>query len=46
MSEFMFLAAAVEANAGDGDAVAMEGFTHLIPRGRSPMWSTRKRGRA
>jgi acyl CoA:acetate/3-ketoacid CoA transferase alpha subunit len=46
MSEFMFLAAAVETNAGDGDAVAMEGFSHLIPRGGSPIRSTRKRGRA
>jgi glutaconate CoA-transferase subunit A len=27
----MSLAAAVEANVRDGDAVAMEGFTHLIP---------------
>src|SRR5258706_16452644 len=31
MSQFMTLAAAVEANLRDGDAVAMEGFTHLIP---------------
>jgi len=31
MSQFMSLAAAVEANLRDGDAVAMEGFTHLIP---------------
>ncbi len=31
MSEFMTLAAAVEANVRDGDTVAMEGFTHLIP---------------
>src|SRR5260221_13694135 len=31
MSEFMSLAAAVEANVRDGDTVAMEGFTHLIP---------------
>ncbi len=31
MSEFMSLAAAVEANVRDGDVVAMEGFTHLIP---------------
>src|SRR6202040_383564 len=31
MSEFMSLAAAVSANVRDGDAVAMEGFTHLIP---------------
>jgi glutaconate CoA-transferase, subunit A len=31
MSEFMSLAAAVEANVCDGDTVAMEGFTHLIP---------------
>src|SRR5712671_1986921 len=31
MSQFMSLAAAVEANVRDGDAVAMEGFTHLIP---------------
>jgi len=27
----MSLAAAVEAHVRDGDAVAMEGFTHLIP---------------
>src|SRR6266849_5161873 len=31
MSEFMSLAAAIEANVRDGDTVAMEGFTHLIP---------------
>src|SRR5271169_4760210 len=31
MSEFKSLAAAVEANVRDGDTVAMEGFTHLIP---------------
>src|SRR5215470_6240603 len=31
MSEFMSLAAAVAANVRDGDVVAMEGFTHLIP---------------
>ena len=31
MSEFMSLAEAVEAIVGDGDTVAMEGFTHLIP---------------
>jgi glutaconate CoA-transferase subunit A len=31
MSQFMSLAAAVAANVRDGDAVAMEGFTHLIP---------------
>src|SRR6266481_6317078 len=31
MSQFMSLAAAVEANIRDGDTVAMEGFTHLIP---------------
>jgi len=31
MSQFMSLAAAVEAHIRDGDAVAMEGFTHLIP---------------
>src|SRR5260370_29126139 len=31
MSQFMSLADAVEANVRDGDAVAMEGFTHLIP---------------
>src|SRR5437762_10922229 len=31
MSQFMSLAAAVEANVCDGDTVAMEGFTHLIP---------------
>src|SRR5271165_7683104 len=31
MSRFLTLAAAVEANIRDGDVVAMEGFTHLIP---------------
>jgi len=31
MPEFLSLAAAVEANIRDGDAVALEGFTHLIP---------------
>ena len=31
MSRVMSLAEAVEANVRDGDAVAMEGFTHLIP---------------
>jgi glutaconate CoA-transferase subunit A len=31
MAEFLDLAAAVEANVRDGDTVAMEGFTHLIP---------------
>jgi glutaconate CoA-transferase, subunit A len=31
MAEFMPLAAAIEANLHDGDSVAMEGFTHLIP---------------
>src|SRR5579884_2921432 len=31
MSRFMSLAEAVEANVRDGDTVAMEGFTHLIP---------------
>src|ERR1700693_6354007 len=31
MAQFMSLAAAVEANIRDGDTVAMEGFTHLIP---------------
>jgi glutaconate CoA-transferase, subunit A len=31
MSEFMSLAEAVEANVRDGDTLAMEGFTHLIP---------------
>src|SRR6266446_9209645 len=31
MSQFLSLAAAVEANIRDGDTVAMEGFTHLIP---------------
>ena len=31
MSQFMSLAAAVQANVRDGDTVAMEGFTHLIP---------------
>ena len=31
MAEFLDLAAAVEANVRDGDSVAFEGFTHLIP---------------
>jgi glutaconate CoA-transferase subunit A len=31
MAEFLSLADAIEANVKDGDAVAMEGFTHLIP---------------
>src|SRR6201988_4277958 len=31
MPQFMSLAEAVEANIRDGDAIAMEGFTHLIP---------------
>ena len=31
MAEFLDLRAAVEANVRDGDTVAMEGFTHLIP---------------
>src|SRR6266403_2521939 len=31
MAQFMSLAAAVEANIRDGDTVALEGFTHLIP---------------
>jgi glutaconate CoA-transferase subunit A len=31
MSQFLSLAAAVEATVRDGDMVAMEGFTHLIP---------------
>jgi len=31
MAEFLSLAEAVEANLKDGDSVAMEGFTHLIP---------------
>src|SRR6201984_847784 len=31
MSQFMSLAAAVEANVRDGDTVAREGFPHLIP---------------
>ena len=31
MSRLLSLAEAVEANVHDGDAVAMEGFTHLIP---------------
>ena len=31
MSEFMTLRQAVEQNVRDGDTVAMEGFTHLIP---------------
>jgi len=31
MAEFLTLSEAVEANLRDGDSVAMEGFTHLIP---------------
>src|SRR5215471_1252646 len=31
MSQFVSLAAAIEATLRDGDTVAMEGFTHLIP---------------
>ena len=31
MAEFLKLSEAIEANVKDGDAVAMEGFTHLIP---------------
>ena len=31
MAAFLSLAEAIEANVRDGDAVAMEGFTHLIP---------------
>ena len=31
MAEFMTLADAVAANVGDGDIIALEGFTHLIP---------------
>ncbi len=31
MASFMSLSEAVEANLRDGDSVAMEGFTHLIP---------------
>jgi glutaconate CoA-transferase subunit A len=31
MAQFLALAAAVEENLRDGDVVAMEGFTHLIP---------------
>lgn len=31
MVAFLSLAEAVEANIRDGDKVAMEGFTHLIP---------------
>src|SRR6202163_773692 len=31
MSRFLSLAEAVESVVRDGDAVAMEGFTHLIP---------------
>src|ERR1700677_2182351 len=31
MSQFMSLAAAVAEHVRDGDTVAMEGFTHLIP---------------
>ncbi|HEY8268440.1 MAG TPA: CoA transferase subunit A [Xanthobacteraceae bacterium] len=31
MAKFLSLAEAVEANVKDGDTIAMEGFTHLIP---------------
>jgi glutaconate CoA-transferase subunit A len=31
MAEFLSLSDAIESNVKDGDAVAMEGFTHLIP---------------
>ena len=31
MAEFLSLADAVAAHVRDGDTVAMEGFTHLIP---------------
>ena len=31
MAEFMSLRDAIAANLKDGDSVAMEGFTHLIP---------------
>ncbi|MBY0360703.1 MAG: CoA transferase subunit A, partial [Phreatobacter sp.] len=31
MAEFMSLRDAIAANLRDGDSVAMEGFTHLIP---------------
>lgn len=31
MSRFLSLAEAVESTIRDGDTVAMEGFTHLIP---------------
>src|ERR1700751_2681376 len=31
MSQFLSLATAIEANVRDGDTIAMEGFTHLIP---------------
>ena len=31
MSQFLSLAEAMEDNIRDGDSVAMEGFTHLIP---------------
>jgi glutaconate CoA-transferase subunit A len=31
MAQFLKLSEAIEANVKDGDAVAMEGFTHLIP---------------
>ena len=31
MSQFLSLAEAVEDNIRDGNSVAMEGFTHLIP---------------
>ena len=31
MAKFMSLAEAIAENVRDGDTVAMEGFTHLIP---------------
>jgi glutaconate CoA-transferase subunit A len=31
MAQFLKLSEAIEANVRDGDAIAMEGFTHLIP---------------
>jgi acyl CoA:acetate/3-ketoacid CoA transferase alpha subunit len=39
MSQFMSLADAVEANIRDGDAIAMEGFTHLIRTLPATRWS-------
>jgi glutaconate CoA-transferase subunit A len=45
MAEFLSLSEAVEANVRDGDTVAMEGFTHLIPHaaGHEVIRQARKR---